>query len=44
MGLDMAKHLYEKAGFVLTDEKENLEWCNTRVLEQKMECMIPELS
>jgi len=36
-GLDTARHLYDKAGFVLTEEKPNNEWSNIEIIEQKME-------
>jgi len=36
-GLDSARSLYDKAGFVLTEEKQNLEWSSTPIIEQKME-------
>jgi len=36
-GLDMARHLYDKAGFVVTEEKSNNEWSGTEIIEQKME-------
>jgi len=36
-GLDMARRLYDKTGFVLSEEKENLEWSNVKIIEQKME-------
>ena len=36
-GLDPARHLYEKAGFVLTEEKSNTEWSSTPIIEQRME-------
>ena len=36
-GLDMARHLYDKAGFVLTEEKLNNEWSNAEIIEQKLE-------
>jgi len=36
-GLDMARHLYDKAGFVLTEEKPNNEWSSATLIEQKME-------
>jgi len=36
-GLDPARHLYEKAGFVLTEEMTNNEWSNVPIIEQKME-------
>ena len=36
-GLDTARHLYDKAGFVLTEEKPNNEWSNVEIIEQKME-------
>ena len=36
-GLDKAKTLYEKAGFVLTEKQMNNEWSNVEIIEQKME-------
>jgi GNAT superfamily N-acetyltransferase len=36
-GLDSARHLYEKVGFVLTEEKANNEWSGNTIIEQKME-------
>ena len=36
-GLDMARHLYDKAGFVLTEEKPNNDWSSVEIIEQKME-------
>ncbi len=36
-GLDHARALYDKAGFVLTEEKENREWSDHLIIEQKME-------
>jgi len=35
-GLDKARTLYEKAGFVLIEEKINNEWSNIEIIEQKM--------
>jgi ribosomal protein S18 acetylase RimI-like enzyme len=35
-GLDAAKHLYERAGFVLTDEHEDLSW-GSAMTEQRWE-------
>jgi GNAT superfamily N-acetyltransferase len=35
-GLDPARHLYDKAGFVLTEEKPNNEWSSVEITEQKM--------
>jgi len=36
-GLGKARRLYDKAGFVLSEEKENLVWSNMKIIEQKME-------
>jgi len=36
-GLDTARSLYDKAGFVLTEEKPNNEWSDIEIIEQKME-------
>lgn len=36
-GLDAARHLYEKHGFTLTEEKPNFEWKDEMVLEQRMD-------
>lgn len=36
-GLDMARTLYDKAGFALTEEKVNREWSAVEIVEQKME-------
>ena len=36
-GLDRARTLYDKTGFVLTEEKANNEWSNVEIVEQKME-------
>jgi GNAT superfamily N-acetyltransferase len=35
-GLDRARTLYDKAGFVLTEEKVNTEWSDAQIIEQKM--------
>jgi GNAT superfamily N-acetyltransferase len=39
-GLDAARHLYDKAGFVLTEEKPNNEWSEAEIIEQKMELIL----
>jgi len=36
-GLDTARHLYDKTGFALTEEKPNNEWSSVEIIEQKME-------
>jgi GNAT superfamily N-acetyltransferase len=36
-GLDSARRLYDKAGFVLTEEKVNDKWSDVDILEQKLE-------
>jgi GNAT superfamily N-acetyltransferase len=36
-GLNKARTLYDKFGFVLTEEKTNTEWSNDEIIEQKME-------
>lgn len=36
-GLDTAKHLYEKSGFVLTEEKPNNKWRSAEIIDRKME-------
>jgi GNAT superfamily N-acetyltransferase len=36
-GLDTARRLYNKAGFILTEEKANNEWSSVEIIEQKME-------
>ena len=35
-GLEKARTLYEKVGFVLVEEKVNTEWSNVEIIEQKM--------
>lgn len=35
-GLDTARKLYDKAGFVLVEEKVNNEWSSAEIIEQKM--------
>ena len=37
MGLDAARHIYDKAGFTIKDEKPNGEWSSVEIIEQKME-------
>lgn len=37
MGLDQARTLYDRAGFVVTEEKANHEWSSVVIIEQKME-------
>jgi len=36
-GLDTARRLYDKVGFILTEEKSNNEWSSVEITEQKME-------
>jgi GNAT superfamily N-acetyltransferase len=36
-GLDRARTLYDKAGFIVTEEKVNNEWSSAQIIEQKME-------
>jgi len=36
-GLDPARRIYDRAGFVLTEEKVNHEWSSTEIIEQKMD-------
>jgi len=36
-GLDAARSIYDKTGFVLTEEKSNSEWSSAEITEQKME-------
>ena len=36
-GLDSARRLYDKAGFVLTEEKSNTEWSDVEMTEHRME-------
>jgi len=40
-GLEAARHLYEREGFVLVEEKRGTQW-GTEVLEQKWECPITQ--
>jgi GNAT superfamily N-acetyltransferase len=40
-GLDDARRLYAKSGFVLTEEQVGLRW-GTEVLEQRLECSLSE--
>jgi GNAT superfamily N-acetyltransferase len=40
-GLDKARTLYDKVGFVLTEEKTNNEWSNVEIVEQKLELRLP---
>jgi GNAT superfamily N-acetyltransferase len=35
-GLDAARHLYDRAGFVVVEEKMNNEWNSFPIIEQKM--------
>jgi GNAT superfamily N-acetyltransferase len=39
LGLDAARHLYEREGFVLVEQKRGDQW-GTEVLEQRWECPI----
>jgi len=39
-GLDAARWLYDKAGFALTEEKQNNEWSDAEIIEQKMELIL----
>jgi GNAT superfamily N-acetyltransferase len=39
-GLDAARHLYERAGFVLTEERLGAQW-GSEVLEQRFDCALP---
>ena len=41
-GLDKARAIYDKAGFVLTEEKVNNEWRDVGIVEQKMELAMGE--
>jgi GNAT superfamily N-acetyltransferase len=34
-GLDTARHLYEKAGFTVAEEKLNNDWSSSQIIEQK---------
>lgn len=36
-GLDKARALYDKVGFILTEEKANNDWSSVEIIEQKME-------
>ena len=38
-GLDAARHLYEKSGFCLVEQREGMEW-GIKVLEQKFELQL----
>jgi GNAT superfamily N-acetyltransferase len=40
-GLDKARTLYDKYGFILTEEKANNEWSNAEIIEQKLELKLP---
>jgi len=42
-GLDVARHLYEKSGFRLTEQREGTQW-GTKVLEQKFELELGDVS
>ncbi|WP_445492272.1 bifunctional helix-turn-helix transcriptional regulator/GNAT family N-acetyltransferase [Niallia sp. 03133] len=33
--LNAARHLYAKYGFTMTEEKENIEWCGKRLIEER---------
>jgi GNAT superfamily N-acetyltransferase len=33
--LNAARHLYAKNGFTVTEEKENIEWCGERLIEER---------
>ena len=39
-GLNSARHLYDKTGFALIEEKSNYEWSNKEIIEQKMELIL----
>jgi len=36
-GLDAARHIYDKAGFVQTEDKVNNEWSSEIIIEQRLE-------
>ena len=42
-GLDAAKHLYQKAGFELVEERRGAQW-GTEVREQRFECWLTSLA
>ncbi|OPA26152.1 helix-turn-helix domain-containing GNAT family N-acetyltransferase [Bacillus cereus] len=33
--LNAARHLYAKYGFTMTEEKENIEWCGKKIIEER---------
>lgn len=40
--LSSARHLYKKYGFTITEEKENLEWSNERLIEERWDLKISD--